>query len=147
VLVRGEIGGVVGRRVREGRVLCAFGDENDGVQFHAVAHGDHDIAPGVVEAVRDGCELSGRFAGERWRGLRRSGSPSRSMPRSGASKLRVRTQWTGFIRSSSGCLKWCMDTRCSVERPNYIPAAAFAATWKARVQASSGSGNVLVTGY
>jgi len=28
----------------------------------------------------------------------------------------------------------------ALERPNYIPAAAFAATWKARVQASSEAG-------
>jgi len=32
-------------------------------QLHAVAHRNHHFAPGVVEAIRDGCELGRRFAG------------------------------------------------------------------------------------
>src|SRR5207245_7614479 len=72
VLVGGEIGGVVGRAGKEdGRVLCASGDEKDGGQLDAIAHGHHDVAPPVVKAVGNGRTLSGRFAWERWRGLRR----------------------------------------------------------------------------
>ena len=61
----GEVAGVVGRAGEEdGRVLGAFGDEDDGVEFYAVAHGDHDLAAGVVEGVGDGLDLGGGFAGE-----------------------------------------------------------------------------------
>ena len=49
---------------------CApFGNEDDGVEFDAVAHGDHDVAAGVVEGVGDGLELRGRFVGEGGGGL------------------------------------------------------------------------------
>ncbi len=72
VLVGGEIVGVVRRAGKKNwRVLSAFGHKDDSVQLHAVAHRNHHFAPGVVEAIRDGCELGRRFAGQRGRSRRR----------------------------------------------------------------------------
>ena len=45
----GALGGVVGRAgEQDGRVPGAFGDDDDGVQLDAVAHGDHHFALDVV---------------------------------------------------------------------------------------------------
>ena len=59
----GEFGGVVGRaRQQDWRVLRALRHQDDGVQLHSVAHGDHDVAADVVEAIGNGRELSRRLA-------------------------------------------------------------------------------------
>jgi hypothetical protein len=45
----GTLEGVVGREGEEdGGVLRTVGDDDDGVQFHAVAHRDHDFALDVI---------------------------------------------------------------------------------------------------
>ncbi len=65
VRARGEIVGVVRRaRKKNGRVPGALRHEDNGMQLNAVAHGNHHFAPGVVEAIGDGCELRRRFAGQ-----------------------------------------------------------------------------------
>src|SRR5512147_199094 len=76
----GQAVGVVGSaRQQDGRVAGAFGDNDDGVQLDAVAHGNHDLALDVIKAVGDRLELGGSFAGQggvlrlRWR-LRHSSS-------------------------------------------------------------------------
>ena len=49
--VGGEGDGVVRSARHEDAGMRGTGrDEDDGVEFDAVAHGDHDIAPGVVHA-------------------------------------------------------------------------------------------------
>ena len=65
--VAGQSCGVVGRaRQQDGRALGSLRDYDDGVQFHAVAHGDHQVALDVLEAVGDGLEVSRGFAREVW---------------------------------------------------------------------------------
>ena len=61
--------GAVGRAGEQDRsVFCAFRHQDDGVQLDAVAHGDHDFAAVVVEAVFVGLKTAGiRWAG--WRGF------------------------------------------------------------------------------
>ena len=62
----GEFGGVVGRaRQQDRRVLRALGDQDDGVQLDAVAHGDHHVAPDVVEATGNRRELARSLTGQR----------------------------------------------------------------------------------
>src|SRR5207248_6256171 len=63
--VAGLDGGAV-RRAREqhGRVMGAFGHNDDRVQAHAIAHGNHDVALDVVEAGGGSLEIRGRLAGE-----------------------------------------------------------------------------------
>src|SRR6267378_2273801 len=57
--------GVVGRPGEEdGGVFGAFGDENDRVEFYAVAHEDHCIAALEVEIRSDRLKMGGRFAGK-----------------------------------------------------------------------------------
>ena len=63
--VAGELRGVVGRaRQQDRRALRALRHQDDRVQLHAVAHGDHHLAPDVVEAVGDGLELAGVSLGK-----------------------------------------------------------------------------------
>ena len=53
-----ELVGVVGRAGQEDRrSFRALRDQDDGVQLDAVAHGNHHLAPGVVEAVVGRLEL------------------------------------------------------------------------------------------
>ena len=60
--VRGEFVGVVGRaREQDRSALRALGHEDYGVQFHAVAHGNHYFAPAVVEAAGSGLNFGGHF--------------------------------------------------------------------------------------
>ena len=69
VRASGEIVGVVGRaRKKYGSVFGAFGHENDGVQFQAVAHGNHHVAACVVETAGDRSKLRRRFTGQRSNG-------------------------------------------------------------------------------
>ena len=57
--------GVVRRAGEEdGGVFGAFGDENDRVEFYAVAHEDHCIAAFEVEIRGDRLKMGGRFAGK-----------------------------------------------------------------------------------
>ena len=56
--VAGELVGVVGRaRQEDRRAFRALRNQDDGVQLDAVAHGDHHLAPDVVEAVVGRLEL------------------------------------------------------------------------------------------
>ena len=65
VRVGGQCSGIVRSACQEnGRVFGAFGDEDDGVELYAVAHGDHDVTPRVIEAIGDRSDLGGRFAGQ-----------------------------------------------------------------------------------
>src|SRR5438046_9654895 len=89
VRVRGEIVSIVGRaRQENGRVLCAFRNENNGVQLHAVAHGNHHFTPGVIEAIGDGRELRSEE--------RRVGKECRS--RRGPKYEKKKETWTGLKR-------------------------------------------------
>ena len=57
-------GGAVGRAGEEDAgALRALGNEDDGVQLDAVAHGDHDFAAGVIHAMGWRIEGGGSFAG------------------------------------------------------------------------------------
>ena len=73
----GELGRVVRRARQENRgALSTFWYEDDGMQLHAVAHGDHLVALDVVETVGRRRELGRRLAGivrilDRQRGLGR----------------------------------------------------------------------------
>ena len=65
--VRGELVGVVWRaRQKDRRVLGAFGNEDDRMQLHAVAHRNHHFATNVVEAVVRRFKLRRRFVWQRW---------------------------------------------------------------------------------
>ena len=58
--VAGELIGVVRRaRQQNRRVLGALRNQDDGVQPHAVAHGDHDVAAFVIEAGGRGLKADG----------------------------------------------------------------------------------------
>ena len=63
------------------RVIGAAGNDDDGVELHAVAHGNHDLAPDVV--IRGGGRLEGRRdVGRERRGLRRGGHCQRQQGQS-----------------------------------------------------------------
>src|SRR2546425_11065348 len=67
----GQIRGVIRSASEEnGRTFGALGNQNDRVKFHAVAHGDHHIAPNVIEAGGHRRELGRSFA---WQGDLRGG--------------------------------------------------------------------------
>jgi len=61
----------VGRAGEQDRlVFCAFRDQDDGVEFDAVPHGDHDFATVIVEAAVVGTKVRAiRSAG--WLGFGR----------------------------------------------------------------------------
>src|SRR5690242_10353243 len=67
---RSEFAGAVWRTgEQDWGVLCAFGDENYGVEFYTVAHGNHDLAARIVPDVLRNLELRGCFiceSGFRW---------------------------------------------------------------------------------
>src|SRR5207302_10050774 len=61
-----ELSGVIGSaRQQDRRVLDALRHEDDRVQFYPVAHGDHHLAPDVIETIIDGLEFGRRFT---WQG-------------------------------------------------------------------------------
>src|ERR1700722_9529174 len=74
VVARQSLGRVV-RSTREydGRVAGPFGKDDDGVEFHAIAHGNHDLTldinvgrSGSSESLRDIARLL--WGGGEWRG-------------------------------------------------------------------------------
>src|SRR6185437_6642037 len=57
--------GTIGRaREQHGSVVGALGNDDDSMQAHAVAHGNHDVALDVVEAGGGGPQLRRSLAGE-----------------------------------------------------------------------------------
>ncbi len=62
--IAGHRGGIVGcARKQDRRSLGPLRDQDDGVQLDAVAHGDHDVAPGVVPTAGVGFEMGRDLAG------------------------------------------------------------------------------------
>ena len=47
-----------------GRTFCSFGNENDGMQFDTVAHGNHDIASDMIKAIVRRLGLGWSFIGQ-----------------------------------------------------------------------------------
>ena len=113
--VGGEIGGVVGcAGQQDRRVFGSFGDEDDGVQLYAVAHGDHHLAPQVIEAIGDGIQFGGRFVGQGGgSGWRRSLGGDEFGEQEDAQHGRERQQSTNLIdqphRNSSVVRKMALD--------------------------------------
>ena len=64
--VAGQLRRIVGgARQQDRRAAGALGDEDDGVELDPVAHGDHHVAPGVVEALRRRLQPGRGLAGQR----------------------------------------------------------------------------------
>jgi hypothetical protein len=61
----GEFVGAIGSAGEQnGRVFGSAGNEYDGEQLDAIAHGNHEFAANVIEAVGLGLKILRRFAGK-----------------------------------------------------------------------------------
>ncbi len=59
-----RVGAVRSAREQDGGMLRAIRNEDDGMQLHAVPHGNHGLASRIVEARGGRFQLGRRFAGE-----------------------------------------------------------------------------------
>ena len=83
----GEFAGVVGRAIENhGRTRRAFGNDDDGMELHAIAHGNHDVALDVVVGFCRDFEVCGDVAGRRRRcghGICEAGGADAQQPSGG----------------------------------------------------------------
>src|SRR6266851_1274083 len=85
-VVAGKFGGIIGRaRKEDRRAFGAFRYEDDRVQLHPVTHGEHHVAPDVIETIGDRLKHGGRLARQggvllRWSGLRHERHSNQQKP-------------------------------------------------------------------